>query len=96
MPKKKAVTRKVLTAVMSPNVNDSEGATTYYGTLVVVCDDGAVFGYYWPDGAWSEMPPVPGTAREPSKAKEDSTEQAKVKKKFDADWQAYKKKRNQK
>ena len=93
MPKTKGPVRKVLTALMTENVIDSEGATTYHGSLIAVCDDGAVFNYYWPDGAWSEMPPVPGTAREPIKAAEERKADAKAREKFEADWRALEKRR---
>ncbi len=91
--KKKAAIRKVLTVVMTENVLDSEGATTYHGSLIAVCDDGAVFSYYWPEGEWSEMPPVPGTARESIKTKADAKEDAAARKKFEAEWRALEKRR---
>lgn len=60
MPKSAKPVRKVLTAVMTPDHRDADGEV-YYGTLVVVCDDGMAFSYDWREGRWQEYAPVPGT-----------------------------------
>lgn len=60
MPKEKAV-RKPLTAMLTPDRESPDGDVSY-GSLIVVCDDGAVFGYDWREGYWSPYAPVPGTA----------------------------------
>jgi hypothetical protein len=71
MASKATAVRKVLTAVMTPDQRDAEGHV-YQGSLVVVCDDGAVFIYSREEGQWHEMAPVPGSRREPIKTREDA------------------------
>jgi|GEM_PF-4110538 len=77
-----ATARKPLAAMMTPD-RDVDGETCY-GSLVVVCDDGAVFTQSMRQQEWWELPPVPGTRREAIKAREDTVDEAKARKSIDA------------
>lgn len=70
MPKNAAAVRKPLSAMMTPDSRDADGEF-FNGSLVVVCDDGAVFSYAWGGGYWTPMEPVPGTVAASEKEKNE-------------------------
>jgi hypothetical protein len=91
MPKRtNAATRKPLTAMLSRDWQTKEG-DGMTGALVVVCDDGAAFSYSWHENEWREMAAVPGSRREPIKAREDATEKALAEKHLKVGLLAYQK-----
>jgi hypothetical protein len=81
--------RKPLTAMLTRGWEG--GGQGFPESLVVVCDDGAVFSYSWSDGAWGELAAVPGTRREPVKAREDVKEQARQLKELNQGLETWKK-----
>jgi hypothetical protein len=91
MPKRTtAITRKPLTAMLTRDwqTGEGEGMT---GALVVVCDDGAAFSYSWHENEWRELAAVPGSRRQPIKAREDAVEKARAVTEMDAGIRAYRK-----
>lgn len=82
--------RKPLTAMLTRDWQTKEG-DGMPGTLVVVCDDGAAFSYSWNEDEWREMAAVPGSRREPIKARQDATEKARAEKELNAGLLAYQK-----
>jgi phage baseplate assembly protein gpV len=63
-----ASTRKPLTAMLVQPSDDLPG------TLVVICDDGAVFSYDWEADLWTPMAPVPATPAAREAAEREAAE----------------------
>ena len=94
MARRTAGSRKPLTAMMTRDWQRQEGEAVM-GSLVVICDDGAVFSYSWMDGAWGEMAPVPGTRRDSIKSRQDAKEQAAARKNLEAGLAAWKQRKTE-